>query len=76
MSAQIFMPKLSFSMEEGTLVEWLVADGAAVTEGAPIYTLEADKSAQEVEAPASGRLRIIAQPATVYPVGTLLGEIE
>jgi pyruvate/2-oxoglutarate dehydrogenase complex dihydrolipoamide acyltransferase (E2) component len=64
-------------MVEGTPVNWLVADGAAVTEGAPIiYTLEADKSAQEVEAPASGRLRIIAQPATVYPVGTLLGEIE
>ena len=31
MSAQIFMPKLGFSMEEGTLVEWLVADGAAMS---------------------------------------------
>jgi pyruvate/2-oxoglutarate dehydrogenase complex dihydrolipoamide acyltransferase (E2) component len=74
-TVQIFMPQLGFSMDEGKLVEWLVGDGAMVVQGTPIYSLEADKAVEEIEAPASGRLRVIAQPDTVYRVGTLLGEI-
>jgi len=75
MAIEILLPKLGFAMEEGTLTEWLVADGAQVTEGQPLYALESEKSVQEVEAPASGTLRIIAAVDAVYPVGTLLGEI-
>ena len=45
-------------------------------EGQPLYSLESDKSAQEVEAPASGRLRIIARIGQTYEVGTVLAEIE
>ena len=47
-----------------------------VTEGQPLYLLEADKSANEVESPASGTLRIVAQPGETYEVGTILGTIE
>lgn len=75
MTTPIILPKLGFSMEEGTLAEWLVADGADVREGEPLYLLESDKSAQEVEAPASGKLRVIAATGETYPVGTTLGEI-
>ena len=75
MAIEILLPKLGFAMEEGTLTEWLVADGAQVTEGQPLYALESEKSVQEVEAPASGTLRIIAGIDEIYPVGTLLGEI-
>ncbi|WP_020566437.1 biotin/lipoyl-containing protein [Trinickia symbiotica] len=69
------MPKLGFSMNEGTLVEWLAADGAAISEGQPLYALESDKSVQEIEAPASGTLKIIASVGEVYPVGELLAQI-
>jgi pyruvate/2-oxoglutarate dehydrogenase complex dihydrolipoamide acyltransferase (E2) component len=62
-------------MNEGTLAEWLAADGATVEEGQILYALESDKSIQEVESPASGTLRIVAQVGEVYPVGTLLAEI-
>ena len=62
-------------MEEGNLVEWLVADGAAVTEGQPLYALESDKSVQEIESPASGILKIGAETGVTYKVGTVLGEI-
>ena len=73
----ILLPKLGFSMEEGTLAEWLVADGAAVTEGQPLFLLESDKSTNEVEAPASGTLRIlVAAGGEPMAVGTILGEIE
>jgi pyruvate/2-oxoglutarate dehydrogenase complex dihydrolipoamide acyltransferase (E2) component len=75
MSTQVLLPKLGFSMNEGTLTEWLLADGATVTEGEALYALESDKSVQEVESPASGTLRIVAQVGEVYPVGTVLAEI-
>jgi pyruvate/2-oxoglutarate dehydrogenase complex dihydrolipoamide acyltransferase (E2) component len=76
MATQILLPKIGFSMNEGTLAEWLVADGAQIIEGQIIYTLESDKSTNEVESPASGTLKIIAQPGEVYQVGDVLGEIS
>lgn len=76
MATEIILPKIGFSMSEGVLAEWLVADGAPVTEGAPLYTLESDKSATEVEAPVSGVLRILKPVGETYPVGTILGTIE
>lgn len=75
MSFEILLPQLGFSMSEGTIAEWLVADGADVVEGQPIYSIEAEKSTQEVEAPASGKIKIIAEIGAVYPVGTLLATI-
>lgn len=75
MSVQVLLPKIGFSMNEGILTEWLVADGAAVKEGEPLYAFESDKSVQEVEAPASGTLKIIATPGETYEVGTVLAEI-
>jgi len=70
------MPKLSMAVTEATLVEWLVADGAQVNEGDPIYVLETSKASQEVNAPASGVLRHKAAAGEIYPVGTDIGEIE
>jgi len=75
MSTQVLLPKIGFSMDEGTLTEWLVADGTQVTEGQPIYSLESDKSVNEVNAPASGTLKILAKTGEVYKVGQVLGEI-
>lgn len=76
MTAQIILPKLGFAMEEGTLTEWLVADQATVSAGAPLYVLESDKSSTEIEAPASGTLHIMAEIGETYPVGHVLGEIR
>ena len=76
MATEILLPKIGFSMNEGVVAEWLAADGDAVTEGQPLFLLEADKSANEVEAPASGTLRITAEPGETYTVGTVLGTIE
>lgn len=75
MSTQVLLPKIGFSMSEGMLSEWLVADGAAVTEGQLLYALESDKSVQEIEAPASGTLKIISAAGETYEVGTVLAEI-
>ena len=75
MPTQVLMPKIGFSMEEGALSEWLQADGAEVTQGQPLYSLESEKSVQEIEAPASGKLKIIATPGETYKVGAVLAEI-
>lgn len=75
MSTQILMPKLGFSMDEGKLVEWLVADGGEAQAGEPLYVLESDKSSQEVDAPATGKLKILKATGEIYEVGTVLGEI-
>lgn len=77
MATDVLVPKIGFSMEEGTLTEWLVDDGAQVEEGQAIYSLESDKSINEVEAPASGTLRILVEPGDEpVKVGTKLAEID
>jgi pyruvate/2-oxoglutarate dehydrogenase complex dihydrolipoamide acyltransferase (E2) component len=76
MATQVLLPKLGFSMNEGLLSEWMVDDGAEVTEGQPIYALESDKSTNEVESPASGKIKILAEIGETYEVGHLLAEIE
>lgn len=76
MSTEVVLPKLGFAMNEGQLAEWLAADGDTVTAGDPLYLLEADKSNNEVEAPATGTLRIQQPAGATYPVGTVLATIE
>jgi pyruvate/2-oxoglutarate dehydrogenase complex dihydrolipoamide acyltransferase (E2) component len=75
-TAEIRVPSLGVGMTEATLTEWLVTDGHAVNVGDPIYTLETDKSTQEIEATAAGTLKISAEPGGVMQVGDLLGYIK
>lgn len=75
MTMQILLPQLGFSVNEAHLAEWMVADGASVAKGDPLYSLESDKSVQEIEAPAAGVLKILKPAGEVYEVGTVLGEI-
>jgi pyruvate/2-oxoglutarate dehydrogenase complex dihydrolipoamide acyltransferase (E2) component len=76
MATEILLPKIGFSMNEGQVAEWLAKDGSNVIEGQPLFLLEADKSTNEVEAPATGTLRIEAVIGETYEVGTVIGYIE
>jgi pyruvate/2-oxoglutarate dehydrogenase complex dihydrolipoamide acyltransferase (E2) component len=73
---EIRIPKPGDAIVDGTLAEWLCADGASVEEGQVIYRLETEKAEIEIEAPASGRLRRIGVEGATYPVGTLVATIE
>ncbi|MCO5794761.1 MAG: biotin/lipoyl-binding protein [Blastomonas sp.] len=75
MAFQVTIPKIGFSMNEGILSEWLVEDGGQVTEGQPLYSLESDKSTNEVESPATGTLKIIGEIGETYEVGVVIAEI-
>jgi len=76
MTTVLRIPKAAVSMQDGTLVEWLVADGGSVAEGQPIYNLEIEKSTMEVEAPAAGTLKQIGKAGETYQVGDTIGEID
>jgi pyruvate/2-oxoglutarate dehydrogenase complex dihydrolipoamide acyltransferase (E2) component len=75
MSTTLTIPKLEMSMMEGTLAEWTVASGQSVQQGEVIYILETDKTAREIEAPASGTLIHKVEAGETYDVGTEIGEI-
>lgn len=75
MSTEIRIPGLGAGMSEGKLVAWHAKDGAEVREGDLLYTLESEKTAQDVDAPAGGTLKIIAPDDEIYPVGELIGTI-
>jgi pyruvate/2-oxoglutarate dehydrogenase complex dihydrolipoamide acyltransferase (E2) component len=76
MATEVLLPKIGFSMNEGQIAQWLAEDGASVKEGQPLYVLEAEKSANEIEAPASGTLKILQPTGETLTVGTVIGVIE
>ena len=76
MPITITVPRLGWSMDEGVFVGWLKPDGAVVKSGEPLFTLEGDKAAQEVEATDSGILRIppdAPKAGDTVSVGAVLG---
>lgn len=76
MATEVLLPKLGFAMNDGKLTEWLIADGGSVEAGQPLFSLESEKSVQEVESPATGTLKILKPVDETYEVGTVLGVIE
>ena len=62
--------------EEGVIFAWVYADGALVQQGKLIAELTVEKAQLELNAPASGRLRILVPAETVVRKGTVIGRIE
>ena len=76
MATEIIMPALGMAQEKGTLVNWLKAEGEAVTKGEPLMEVETDKAAVEIEAPASGILaNVSAFAGDEIPVGQKMAVI-
>lgn len=70
------MPKMSMTMEEGTMVAWLKQVGDTVRSGEPICEVATDKVDMEVESPFDGTLaRIVAQPDEIFAVGDTIAFI-
>jgi pyruvate dehydrogenase E2 component (dihydrolipoamide acetyltransferase) len=76
MALEILVPRLGWTMEEGTFGGWLKQDGETVSEGDALFTLESDKGAQDVESVEGGILRIpedAPQAGATVKVGEILG---
>ena len=76
MAIEITIPRLGWSMEEGTFLGWLKQDGEVVASGDLLFTLESEKAAQEVESLDAGILRIppdAPKAGDIVKVGQRLG---
>ncbi|MBV9607295.1 MAG: 2-oxo acid dehydrogenase subunit E2 [Solirubrobacterales bacterium] len=71
----VSMPRLSDSMEEGTIVRWLKPAGDSVAAGEPIVEIETDKATMEYEAEAAGVLEIVAEEGTTVALGEPIARI-
>ncbi|RKQ92284.1 pyruvate dehydrogenase E2 component (dihydrolipoamide acetyltransferase) [Solirubrobacter pauli] len=63
------MPRLSDSMEEGTILKWLKSDGDDVSKGEELVEIETDKANMTYEADEAGTLEIVAQEGDTLAVG-------
>jgi pyruvate dehydrogenase E2 component (dihydrolipoamide acetyltransferase) len=78
MPLEIVIPRLGWSMEEGNFMGWLKKAGEAVKSGEPLFTLESEKAAQDIEATDSGILRIPRdgpKAGDVVKVGHVIGHL-
>ena len=69
-ATEMLMPKLSDSMEEGTILSWLLAPGAEVAAGDDLLEVETDKANMTVQAEAAGVLEILVEEGETVAVGT------
>ena len=54
MAVEVLVPRLDWSMEEGTFVEWKKGDGEAVKRGDTLFVLESDKASMDLPSPVEG----------------------
>ncbi len=69
------MPRLSDSMEEGTIVRWLKRDGDEVARGEELVEIETDKATMAYESDTAGTLQITAQEGATLSVGAKIAVI-
>jgi len=76
MATRLDVPQLGLTMETGTILQWVKAEGDKVEKGQPVVVIQTDKVEYEVEAPVAGTLlKIAAKEGTELPVGSLMGVI-
>jgi pyruvate dehydrogenase E2 component (dihydrolipoamide acetyltransferase) len=73
--ADVNMPKLSDTMEEGTVLEWKKAEGQEVHRGEVLAEVESDKASFEIEAESDGVLHIVVDSGQPVPVGQQIAVI-
>ena len=76
MASEVTMPRLSDSMEEGTVLKWLVDEGSEVKRGEPLVEIETDKANMTYDADADGTLiEILAQEGDTLAIGEVIARI-
>jgi pyruvate dehydrogenase E2 component (dihydrolipoamide acetyltransferase) len=73
--ADVAMPRLSDSMEEGTILKWLKSDGDEVKRGEELVEIETDKANMTYEADSDGTLTIVAKEGDTLPVGETIARL-
>jgi pyruvate dehydrogenase E2 component (dihydrolipoamide acetyltransferase) len=72
----IVMPRLSDSMEEGTILKWMKSVGDEVAVGDELVEIETDKANMVYESDAAGTLsEIVAQEGDTLPIGEVIARV-
>jgi pyruvate dehydrogenase E2 component (dihydrolipoamide acetyltransferase) len=74
MAIDYTMPKLAMAMNEGTVNEWLVAEGDYVEQGQLLATVETEKVAYDVESPDAGYFHIVVPVGETVDCEVLVGQ--
>jgi pyruvate dehydrogenase E2 component (dihydrolipoamide acetyltransferase) len=76
MAEEIVMPRLSDSMEEGTILRWIKSEGDEVAVGDELVEIETDKANMVYESDAAGTLtEIVAQEGDTLPIGEVIARV-
>jgi pyruvate dehydrogenase E2 component (dihydrolipoamide acetyltransferase) len=76
MAVDVLMPRLSDSMEEGTVLKWLVEQGGDVKRGEPLVEIETDKANMTYEADTDGVLiEVLAKEGDTLPIGEVIARV-
>jgi pyruvate dehydrogenase E2 component (dihydrolipoamide acetyltransferase) len=76
MATDVTMPRLSDSMEEGTVLKWLVEVGGEVKRGEALVEIETDKANMTYEADTDGTLvEVVAQEGDTLAIGEVIARI-
>jgi len=73
--AEMVMPRLSDTMEEGTILRWLKADGESVKRGEELVEIETDKATMTYESDQEGVLAIVAGEGDTLAVGAVIAHV-
>ena len=74
MAIDYSMPKLAMAMNEGTVNEWLVAEGDYVEKGQLLATIETEKVSYDVESPDAGYFHIVVPVGATVDCESLVGQ--
>jgi len=75
-ATDIVMPRLSDSMEEGTILRWIKSEGDEVAVGDELVEIETDKANMVYEADTSGTLiEILAREGDTLPIGEAIARV-
>ena len=73
---EITMPRLSDTMEEGTIARWLKKPGDTINKGDILGEIETDKATMDLEAYDAGVLeQILVQEGETVPIGKAIAVI-
>src|SRR3982750_2832204 len=76
MATDITMPRLSDSMEEGTILKWMVSEGDEIEKGQEIAEIETDKANMTYEADTGGTvLELVASEGDTLAIGEVIARV-
>ena len=77
MRLEVILPKWGMTMQDGTIVEWMIVEGQSVQEGDPIALIETEKVETELPCPDTGTVvEIVAEEGDTVEVGAVIAWLQ